>query len=120
MARLTGPDHRFELVNPSYMQLVGDLDLMGRTVLESLREAQASLRRDGPIARLATFVTHYDGRIAREAWSAFEPAVPTSPEAFVLGLAGFIFGGGVIHIAGHPLRRRVRAARAARQTERTA
>ena len=39
MARLTGPDHRFELVNPSYMRLVGDIDLIGRTVMEALPEA---------------------------------------------------------------------------------
>jgi signal transduction histidine kinase/ActR/RegA family two-component response regulator len=41
MARLTGPDHRFELVNPSYMELIGDLDVVGRTVLEALPEVAA-------------------------------------------------------------------------------
>jgi PAS domain S-box-containing protein len=41
MARLTGPDHRFELVNPSYMRLIGDRDVMGRTVLEALPEVAA-------------------------------------------------------------------------------
>jgi signal transduction histidine kinase/CheY-like chemotaxis protein len=38
MTRLTGPDHRFELVNPSYQKLTGDIDLVGRTVLEALPE----------------------------------------------------------------------------------
>ena len=41
MARLTGPDHRFELVNPSYMQLVGDVDVIGRTVTEAFPDATA-------------------------------------------------------------------------------
>jgi PAS domain S-box-containing protein len=41
MARLTGPDHRFELVNPSYMRLIGDLQVIGRTVIEALPEAAA-------------------------------------------------------------------------------
>ena len=38
MARLTGPDHRFELVNPSYMRLIGNVDVLGLTVLEALPE----------------------------------------------------------------------------------
>jgi PAS domain S-box-containing protein len=41
MARLTGPDHRFELVNPSYVSLIGGLDVIGRTVLEALPEVAA-------------------------------------------------------------------------------
>ena len=35
MARLTGPEHRFELANPSYMRLVGDIQILGRTVEET-------------------------------------------------------------------------------------
>ena len=81
--------------------------------LQSLRDTQDLFRSEGPVARLLTFVTHYDQRVARGAYRDFEPAVPTSPEAFVLGLLGFVFGGGVIHMAGWPLRRRVRAARRA-------
>ena len=81
--------------------------------LQSLRDTQDLFRSEGPVARLFTFVTHYDQRVARGAYRDFEPAVPTSPEAFVLGLLGFVFGGGVIHMAGWPLRRRVRAARRA-------
>ena len=38
MARLTGPDHRFELVNPSYMHLIGDIPLLGRAVIEAFPE----------------------------------------------------------------------------------
>ena len=76
--------------------------------LGALREAQADFRQAGPVARLATFVTHYDGTVARGAFAEFEPAVPTSPEALVLGALGFAFGGGVVHMAGRPLRRRIR------------
>jgi signal transduction histidine kinase/ActR/RegA family two-component response regulator len=39
MARLTGPDHRFELVNPSYMSLIGNVEVLGRTVIEAVPEA---------------------------------------------------------------------------------
>ncbi len=39
MAMLLGPEHRFELVNPGYLQLVGHRTLAGRTVVEALPEA---------------------------------------------------------------------------------
>lgn len=35
MAPLTGPEHRFELANPSYVKLVGR-EVAGRTVAEAL------------------------------------------------------------------------------------
>ena len=35
--------------------------------LANLRDAQAAFRSEGPVARLATFATHYDTRIARGA-----------------------------------------------------
>lgn len=74
--------------------------------LETLRDTQATFRSEGPVARLTTFATHYDNRIARGAWSDFAPAVPVSAEAFVLGLLGFLIGGGAVHVAGRPFRRR--------------
>jgi len=39
MAMLQGPDHIFELVNPSYQDLVGKRDLLHRTVAEALPDA---------------------------------------------------------------------------------
>ena len=71
-----------------------------------LRETQAAFRDEGAIARLATLATHYDSRIARGAYGDFQPAIPTSPEALALGLFGFVFGGGVVHVTGHQMRRR--------------
>jgi PAS domain S-box-containing protein len=41
MALLRGPDHRFELANPSYLRLIGRIDIVGRTVAEVLPEAAA-------------------------------------------------------------------------------
>lgn len=41
IALLRGPDHRFELANPSYMKLVGREDLIGRTVADALPDAGA-------------------------------------------------------------------------------
>ena len=79
--------------------------------LLNLREAQARFRTDGPLSRYATLVTHFDSRIAQGALGDFSPAIPTTPQGFVFGLIGFLFGGGVVHMAGRPLRRRVRSER---------
>lgn len=74
--------------------------------LDKLRDAQVQFRDEGALARLVTFASHYDQSIARRAYSNFEPAVPTSPEALALGLVGALFGGGVVHMTGHQMRRR--------------
>ncbi|WP_062113382.1 sensor histidine kinase [Aureimonas sp. AU40] len=39
MAMMNGPEHRFEWANPAYLRLVGDRDLIGRTIGEALPEA---------------------------------------------------------------------------------
>jgi PAS domain S-box-containing protein len=39
MAMLTGPEHRFELANPGYLELIGRRDVLGRTVREALPDA---------------------------------------------------------------------------------
>ena len=76
--------------------------------LANLREAQAAFKDEGPMRQIMTFATHYDQRVARGAYNDFAPAVPTSPEALALGLFGFVFGGGVVHLTGHQVRRRRR------------
>ena len=40
MAVLRGPEHRFEFANDAYMRLVGDRDIIGRTVAEALPEVR--------------------------------------------------------------------------------
>jgi two-component sensor histidine kinase len=39
MALLCGPDHRIDLANPGYIQLVGHREVLGRTVAEALPDA---------------------------------------------------------------------------------
>ena len=41
MAMLEGPEHRFIFVNGAYMRLVGDREVLGRTVAEALPDAVA-------------------------------------------------------------------------------
>jgi PAS domain S-box-containing protein len=38
MAMLRGPEHRFDLVNPAYMQLIGHRDVLGRPIRDALPE----------------------------------------------------------------------------------
>ena len=38
MAMLRGPEHRFELANPNYLNLIGNREIIGRTVAEALPE----------------------------------------------------------------------------------
>ena len=40
MAAVRGPEHRFEMMNASYQQLVGHRDLVGKTVREALPEVE--------------------------------------------------------------------------------
>jgi PAS domain S-box-containing protein len=39
MALLQGPEHRFEIANPAYLQLVGHRQVVGKTLAEALPEA---------------------------------------------------------------------------------
>ncbi len=49
----------------------------------------------------------FDPLIAAHAYQSFEPAVPTTTEAFVTAVIGFFLGGGLIHVAALPFRRRL-------------
>jgi hypothetical protein len=72
-----------------------------------LQEVQKMLRSSGPAGRLVILATHYDSNIAARAFESFQPAIPVSAEAFVLGLIGFIGGGGAIHAAGYSFKRKL-------------
>ena len=48
IAKLSGPDHIFEIVNPAYMQLVGHRDVIGKPVIAALPE----VRNQGYIEQL--------------------------------------------------------------------
>ncbi|MCV9935894.1 PAS domain-containing protein [Boseaceae bacterium BT-24-1] len=41
MALLRGPEHRFDLANPSYLKLIGERQVVGRTVAEAMPDAVA-------------------------------------------------------------------------------
>jgi len=41
MARLTGPEHRVELLNPAALHLIGNIDVVGRKLIDALPEAES-------------------------------------------------------------------------------
>ena len=72
--------------------------------LQRLTETQKQMQGDGPVGRLSTLATHYDPMVASRAYQSFQPAIPVSAEAIILGVLGFVFGGSLIHFAGRPFR----------------
>ncbi|MBL8587051.1 MAG: DUF2937 family protein [Methylobacteriaceae bacterium] len=73
-----------------------------------LSRQQAAMREAGSFGRLAVFARDFDAGIARRAWGDFEPALPATVEGFVIGVAGFLFGGGLLRLVAAPFRRRRR------------
>jgi hypothetical protein len=74
--------------------------------LARLERQLAEFSQDGPVARLRTFFIDFDPAIARRTYAAFEPAVPVTPEGFVVGFAGLAAGYGLIRLLAWPLTRR--------------
>ncbi|WP_207417030.1 PAS domain-containing protein [Roseomonas haemaphysalidis] len=75
MALLRGPEHRFELANQSYMQLIGHRPVLGRTVAEALPDAAAQ----GYVALLDQVFRSGEAHAASGARFAVQ-AVPGGPE----------------------------------------
>ncbi len=84
MALLGGPEHRFELVNPGYRQLIGHREVVGLTVAEALPDAVAQ----GYLALLDGVYHSGDPYIANGAIYAVEP----DPDGHVdLRVIDFVF-----------------------------
>ncbi len=70
VAILRGPEHRFELTNPSYQRLIGHRDVIGSTVAEALPEAAAR----GYVELLDRVYSSGEPYIANGAKFAVQPA----------------------------------------------
>lgn len=79
--------------------------------LARLEAALASFRDAAPLRRLATLASDFDPKTAELAWKDFEPAMPTTSEAFVVGLLGAIWGWGATHLCIWPARRHLQRRR---------
>lgn len=108
----TGGIDRLRANSDRFVQQRGEQEQVNVARLQTLRDAQAQFRSEGPLAQYATLVSRFDSRVAQGALGDFSPAVPTTPQGFVFGFVGFVVGGGVVHLAGRPLRRRIGRERA--------
>jgi hypothetical protein len=60
----------------------------------------------GPLNRLRALVQNFDPDTLSQAWREFEPAVPVTTEAFVVGGAALFVGWSLTHIFAWPIRKR--------------
>ncbi len=118
IAMVTGARHTFELANPAYMKLVGQRDLIGRTVKDALPEVDgqgffelldAAYRLGSPTARLAEPVTlnRHPGSMAETRYLDFS----YQP---VRDAAGDILG---VFVQGNDVTAHIEAQRAVRESE---
>jgi hypothetical protein len=80
--------------------------------LARLQDALAAYTDTAPVRRLVGFLESFDATIARRAWSDFQPAVPTTFEALVVGLVGLVLGWAGTHLVAWPARRHLARRRA--------
>jgi hypothetical protein len=81
-----------------------DIDRAGRLTRQKQAFGEA-----GPLARLATLAENFDATTLSQAWRDFEPAVPVTSEAFIIGGVALVLGWSLTHIVAFPIRRRWRA-----------
>jgi len=81
--------------------------------LVRLKDALAAFTDAGPVRRLFAVAGTFDASTARRAWSDFEPAVPTTGEALIVGAVCWALGWLMTHVAAWPARRVAARRRAA-------
>jgi hypothetical protein len=74
--------------------------------LGTLQAQQAEMALAGQLGRIQAFVSDPDPDVAAATWRAFQPGVPTTGEAAVIGGAGFLAGGGMVSLIARLFRRR--------------
>ncbi len=74
--------------------------------LDRLKDALAAYTSGGPVQRLFATLETFDATTARRAWNDFQPAVPTTLEAFVVGGVAWAIGWLAAHLTLWPVRRR--------------
>jgi hypothetical protein len=73
-----------------------------------LTRQQQAFRIGGPLTRLASLIENFDPATASQAIRDYEPAVPITFEAFVVGGVALVFGWAATHLCAWPIRRRLR------------
>ena len=73
--------------------------------LARLEDALAAYTEGAPLRRLAAVVETFDAATARRAWTDFQPAVPTTLEALIVGGVAWSLGWAATHLLAWPARR---------------
>jgi Protein of unknown function (DUF2937) len=81
--------------------IAGDIDRAGR-----LQRQQDAMRSAGPLARVAALAENFDAPTLHQAIGDFEPAIPVTVEAFVIGGVALIVGWSATHLLAWPIRRK--------------
>ena len=82
-----------------------------------LQRQQDAMKSAGPLTRIATMIENYDAPTLRQAVADYEPAVPVTAEALIIGAIGLVVGWSATHLFAWPVRRRI-ARRAAERPAR--
>lgn len=95
--------------NPDPLVQARGRDVTETADRERRLEAQDRAFADaGPLDRYWAFAERFDPDIARQAYAAYQPAVPVTTAGFVAGAIGLVLGYGGTHVAAAPFRRRRR------------
>ena len=78
-----------------------------RTRLVHLQNALAAAKDEAPVRRLWGLAQTFDLEIAERDFADYEPAAPTTGEAFVVGAVFGLWGWGATHLCAWPIRRRI-------------
>ncbi|MGO4871749.1 MAG: DUF2937 family protein [Roseiarcus sp.] len=73
----------------------------------------AELQGADPLRRLVAMAGDFDSETAARTFQDFQPAVPVTSESLIVGAIALILGWGATHLCVWPIRRRLRALRAA-------
>ncbi len=92
----------------------GDAAEANQARLARLQEDFSDMRDGAPVSRLWTFVTDLDPETASRTLADYEPAAPTTSEAFIVGGAAGAVGWALTHLSAWPMRRRFKRGKVAR------
>ena len=80
-----------------------------------LQNAFDEMRDAGPVQRIGAMAVDFDPAIGGETLQNFEPAVPVTSEALLVGALALVIGWGGTHLCAWPIRRRWRERREMRR-----
>jgi hypothetical protein len=76
---------------------------------DRLSKQKQAFAEAGPVNRLVTLVENFDPETMAQAWRDYEPALPTTSEAFIVGGVSLVVGWCLTHAIAWPIRKTWRA-----------